>query len=283
MLQLRVFLLGTPQIECEGEEVKLPHHKALALLAYLALNPGTHRRERLATLLWPDAAPKRAYAYLRNALWQLNQTPVTEWLVADRESIELRRDDAFWLDVAHVQDLLAACQTHGHAENEVCAACVPLLTEVVDTCTDGFMAGFTLEDSAEFDDWQFFQAENLREALNNALARLTHWHAEQKAYPQAITYARRWLALAPLQEAAHRQLMQLYAWDGQQNLALRQYQECVKVLEEALGASPSAETTELYEAIRARQIKPRAEADTTTISVVPGVPEQPAEVPPPVA
>ena len=37
MPQLRVFLLGAPRIACEGEEVKLPHHKALALLAYGAL------------------------------------------------------------------------------------------------------------------------------------------------------------------------------------------------------------------------------------------------------
>ncbi|MCJ7737634.1 MAG: AAA family ATPase, partial [Anaerolineae bacterium] len=38
---------------------------------------------------------------------------------------------------------------------------------------------------------------------------------------------------------------------GQRSVALRQYRHCVRVLEEELGAAPSAETTALYEAVRA--------------------------------
>ena len=77
MPRLRVYLLGTPRIEYEGETLKLTHRKALALVAYLCLIPGPHSREYLATLLWPDSESRRAYAYLRNALWQLNQTSIS--------------------------------------------------------------------------------------------------------------------------------------------------------------------------------------------------------------
>ncbi len=48
--------------------------------------------------------------------------------------------------------------------------------------------------------------------------------------------------------------MRLYAWAGQQAAALRQYQECARVLEAELGAAPEDETTALYEAIRTRQL-----------------------------
>ncbi len=34
------------------------------------------------------------------------------------------------------------------------------------------MSGFTLIDSFNFDDWQFFQAETLRQELGNALGKL---------------------------------------------------------------------------------------------------------------
>ena len=60
----------------------------------------------------------------------------------------------------------------------------------------------------------------------------------------------RWLALDPLHEPAHRLIMQLHAWDGDRAAAVRQYRECVKVLQEELGVEPEPETTALFEAIR---------------------------------
>src|SRR5574337_839715 len=45
--------------------------------------------------------------------------------------------------------------------------------------------------------------------------------------------------------------MQLYEQAGQHSAALRQYQECVRVVQEELGAAPQPETTALYERIRA--------------------------------
>ncbi len=54
----------------------------------------------------------------------------------------------------------------------------------------------------------------------------------------------------PLREEAHRQVMRLYAWSGQRNAAIHQYRECVGILEQELGVTPLAETTELYEAIK---------------------------------
>src|SRR5581483_3635359 len=41
---------------------------------------------------------------------------------------------------------------------------------------------------------------------------------------------------------------------GQRAAAVRQYQECVRILEAELGVPPEGETTALYEAIRARRL-----------------------------
>jgi tetratricopeptide (TPR) repeat protein len=115
---------------------------------------------------------------------------------------------------------------------------------------DDFLAGFALRDSAAFDDWQFFQGEESRREMAGALERLSFGHGARGEWEQAITHARRWLALDPLHEPAHRWLMQLYAWAGQRAAALRQYRECVRVLEGELGVSPLEETTRIYEAIQ---------------------------------
>jgi predicted ATPase len=49
--------------------------------------------------------------------------------------------------------------------------------------------------------------------------------------------------------------MLLYALDGQRAAALRQYQECVRQLEQELGVAPLPETTALYRAIQENRLR----------------------------
>ncbi|NIP69311.1 MAG: tetratricopeptide repeat protein, partial [Planctomycetales bacterium] len=159
---------------------------------------------------------------------------------------------ALWLDVDQFLSLLRACREHDHPEADVCPECLTALAKAVELYRGDFLAGFSLRDSPNFDEWQFFQTESLRQELASALERLVRGHSAQGAYESAIPYARRWLALDPLHEPAHRHLMQLYAQAGQRAAALRQYQECVRILEAELGLPPSEETTSLYKQIRTR-------------------------------
>ena len=117
-----------------------------------------------------------------------------------------------------------------------------------------FMVGFNLPDSPGFDEWRFFQGEELRQLLADALQRLINWHVSRGEYEQGIFYARRWLSLDRLHEPAHRSLMQLYAWSGQQAAAMRQYQECQRILQEELGVEPEEETQAVYEAVKSRTL-----------------------------
>ncbi len=50
--------------------------------------------------------------------------------------------------------------------------------------------------------------------------------------------------------------MRLYAWAGQRTAALRQYAECVRLLDRELGIAPQAVTTELHRAIRENRLAP---------------------------
>ena len=63
---------------------------------------------------------------------------------------------------------------------------------------------------------------------------------------------------------AHRHLMQLYSWNGQRSEALRQYQECVRILEQELGVPPMEETTRLYEHIRTQKELLTSEGDQSS-------------------
>lgn len=140
----------------------------------------------------------------------LNTSGAGPWLEADQETIGLLRDEHLWLDLDQFQRRLADCEIHGHSSTDVCRDCLTSLTEAVELYRDDFMAGFTLRDSPAFDDWQFFQTDNLRRELAGALEKLVRGHSAQGQFNTAIDYAQRWLALDPLHEPAHRAALTAY-------------------------------------------------------------------------
>jgi DNA-binding SARP family transcriptional activator/Tfp pilus assembly protein PilF len=250
MPTLTICLLGPPRIERDGAPVTVDTRKAIALLAYLAATRQQHTRDTLAGLLWPDYDQSHARATLRRTLSTLHKALGGEWLEAGRETIGLARGAGLWVDLDAFLDHLAACRSHGHTAAAVCPACVEPLAAAAALYHDDFLAGFAVRDSPSFEDWQFFQSQSLRRELASALDRLTQCHTALAEYDQAITYARRWLALDRLHEPAHRRLMRLYAWAGQRTAAVRQYRECAQVLDRELGVAPLEETIRLYEAIK---------------------------------
>jgi predicted ATPase/serine/threonine protein kinase/DNA-binding SARP family transcriptional activator/alpha-beta hydrolase superfamily lysophospholipase len=250
------FLLGAPRLEQQHQNVNLSRRKTIAALAYLAVTRQPHSRDTLATLLWPDQDQSGARANLRRDLSTLRQILGDQTLLVEQSLVSLDPDADLWVDVDAFQGKLAEAQRHSHPSGRLCAECAAAVKDAVDLYNGDFMAGFSLPDSPEFDEWQFFETERLRHLFAEALQRLIGWHTDRAEYEPAIACARRWLALDALHEPAHRQLMQLYAWTGQHAAALRQYQECARLLEEELGAPPDAETTALYEAIRTKQLLP---------------------------
>jgi DNA-binding SARP family transcriptional activator len=197
-------------------------------------------------LLFPEYEPERAYANLRRTLWTLNRAGLAPWLDAHVEQVALVRHAELWVDVEEFHRLI-----HGSSSIQDLEAAAAIYR-------GDLLAGFSLKDSPAFDEWQFFQAETLRQKLASVLERLSHALADQAALEPAIAHARRWVSLDPLHEPAQRWLMRLYTQGEHRAAAIRQYQECAKILREELGAEPEVETQALYAQIRkgpqARQI-----------------------------
>jgi predicted ATPase/DNA-binding SARP family transcriptional activator len=254
MPRLELFFFGSPRIEREGARVEIGLRKALALLVYIVVTGQTHSRDALAALLWPDTDQSTALGRLRRALYRVNRALGVEFLKATRTTIEQNPQVDFWLDIDRFRRHMTACLADSLRAPGPKAGCLPRLTGAVQLYTDEFLAGFSLPDSPEFDEWQFFQAEGLRHSLSRALQQLANIHRAREEWDEAIAYARHWVALDSLHEPAHRELMALYAWSGQYTSALRQYKECRRILAGELGEPPESETTALYEAIRRKQV-----------------------------
>ena len=233
---LRINLLGAPAIDVAGAPLAVDTRKATALAAYLAVEGGAHSRDSLACLFWPDYEQERSRAALRRTLSTLRTAVGGETLVVDRDAVSLDRS-RLELDI----DEFRRCAADPDAAS---------LESAVALHRGPFMAGFSIRDSAPFDDWQSFNSSTLARELGAVLDRAADACAARDDWPRAIEHARRRLALDELHEPAHRRLMQFYAASGERSAAFDQYRDCVRVLHRELGVTPLDTTTALYRAIR---------------------------------
>jgi predicted ATPase/DNA-binding SARP family transcriptional activator len=249
MGHLAIFALGPLRIELDGQPLQTSRHKALALLVYLSMQPERQTREMLSTFLWPEYGQKKAFAYLRRTIWELHSLLGDGWLDVDREKIGLNSSDHLSVDVARFQTYLTFIKNHTHPTSAVCPECLATLHKAALLYRGDFLAGFSLRDSANFDDWRFFQQEVLRREYAETLQKLVMLLFQNRSLMEAIAFAQRWLALDTLNEEAHRLLMKSYMLNEQRHAALRQYQDCQRILQAELGIAPDPATTALYEAI----------------------------------
>jgi DNA-binding SARP family transcriptional activator/pimeloyl-ACP methyl ester carboxylesterase len=242
----KLFLFGTPAIECSGRSQSIQRRKARALLAYLAVTQQSHSREALAALLWPEYDRQSGLADLSRILSSLRKIVGANFFLTDRESLALHGQAELWVDVLHFRKQLESCQTGTSLEED----CRQKLASAVELYQADFLAGFSLPDCPDFDEWQLLQTEALRRDLGWALEKLVHTYEDRNDLAQSIAYAQRWVRLDPLHEPAQRRLIALYARNGQQAEAHRQYQVCERLLAKELGVEPQPETRQLYEEIR---------------------------------
>ena len=274
MPRLTLDLLGPARITVYGLLLDLRVRKELALLAYLAVEQQRHRRETLLGLLWPDMPEETARNNLRGVLAGLRRglgAAAEAALLADRQYVQFAPADQDTLDVAVFRTLLAAVGAHTHgiptnggATAERCEACVARLAEAVQLYRGDFLAGFSLPDSAPFEEWATVVREQLHQQQLQALDTLAVAHELRGDHAGQVAYARRQLILEPWRESAHAQVMRGLWASGQRGAALEQYEACRRILAEELGLSPAPELAALAEQLRA--------ADTSRAAAPPAAP-----------
>ena len=249
---LNIGLLGPPEVKVDGVPVDVDTRKAIALLAYLAVER-TASRDTLATLFWADSPSDRARATLRRTLSSLRGGVGPEVIIADRHHIELAAIDT---DVSRFEAAIDTTAEHGHDPSDVCSHCIQPLTEATDLYRGDFLEGFSVRAAPEFEDWERTVTEALRLRAAGAFSRLGMARAAAGDYPGAISAVTRWVELDSLHEPAHRLLMLLNAWAGNRPGAIAAYRAFVGILDQELGVTPLEETTELFEAILDEDLPP---------------------------
>jgi DNA-binding SARP family transcriptional activator/tetratricopeptide (TPR) repeat protein len=233
-LQIRV--LGPLEVRVDGQPIVVDTRKALAILALLAVEDRPFGRDELTALMWPESDDESARGALRRTLSVLRTALGGRWLRADHGTVALDRAGV-WLDV----EVLATIDGQQRAD---------ALRIAASQARGPFLAGFSLRDSPEFDDWRATQAVAVERSVTGLLDLLAEAAEAEGDLTGAEAAARRRVDLDPLDETAHRRLMGILARSGDRAGAIRQYRACIAVLKRELDVTPLAETSELYEAIR---------------------------------
>ena len=237
---IKICLLGRFEV-WRGEEVLRSNawqrRKATALLQRLALEERLLRDEALE-FLWPASEPDAAANNLYRTLYSLRQT-LDQVLGEGTAGATFSYSDG-------VLRLADGVCVDAHTFEELCrqkSLTTAQLQEAI-----AIYEGPLLPESA-YDDWSAAPRQTLHRLYRDTCLRLAGQVTEAREIEIAAAHLRPFLEEDPADEDVHRQLMQLFARLGRRHEALRQYQECVKALDEQLGVPPTAETRALHEAI----------------------------------
>src|SRR5215203_88539 len=229
-MSLEIRVLGPLEVLVDGSPLRVDTRKALAILALLAVERRPYARDELAALFWPESNDESARSALRRTLSVLRAALGGRWLTVDRSAVALAGiADGVWTDIGTLDGAAARADPESLAEAAALAR-------------GPFLAGFSLRDSPEFDDWRATRAVTVERRVVDVLERLTRAAEAAGDWSAAVAVATRLVAA-------------LARW-GDRAGAVRQYRATVAVLERELGVAPLAETTELYEAIRDERFGP---------------------------
>ena len=220
----------------DGQPLQVDTRKAVAILALLAGEGRTFARDELAALLWADSDDAAARGALRRTLSVLRSAIDADVLRIDRSRVALD-PRSVRVDLEELERRSAS----GTRDDLVAASAL---------ARGPFLAGFTMRDSPEFDDWRATRAASVERTVLGVLDRLAAAQAKDGDFEGATATTSRRLELDPLDESAHVRLMELAAAAGDRAAALRQYRACVAILDRELGVAPLPDTTARYEAIR---------------------------------
>ena len=118
-----------------------------------------------------------------------------------------------------------------------------------------FLSDCTISEEA-FDEWLALERGRLRTSAIDLLERL----CEMESGSLRVDAARRLLGLDQLRESSHRALMRAYVAQGDDALALKQFDECRAILRRELQVEPSQDTLALRQEIISAKSRPQAPA-----------------------
>ena len=257
MSLLDLAVLGLPEVRHGGQPLVVRTRKMMALLCYLALEPGPHQRNQLVELLWPEADPaqgrnslRTALVHLRTALDLLRPGEAEKHLHTTPQMVTLARVD-LRLDLTALAEAAALADAVPWPSPVPAAPAVRAqLVRAMALCRGVLLEGGSFPEAPSLDAWLQRRREEARRQLGQVASCLAALQ-EVTGEAAAVSTLERWMVLDPTAEEALRRLMALQQVRGERAGALRAFEAYRTRLAADLDAEPEPATLALAAALRA--------------------------------
>ncbi len=210
-------------------------------LMFLLVSSPPMTKDQIAAALWPDLSRQQLGNALHTALRELRRALGDPgWVVYADGHYRFDRSRPHECDVTTFEDALTAARRARPAQ-----AALPDLQRAVAAYGGDFLDGMSAGE------WALVRRDELRRAFESALLATGRLQAAAGRHQAAAAAFRRAVAHEPLNESAHRELMNSWARLGETARAVRHYEELVTLLRDQVGVPPAAETTALYQRLTA--------------------------------
>ena len=205
-------------------------------LMFLLVSSPPMTKDQIAAALWPDLSRQQLGNALHTALRELRRAVGDPgWVVYANGHYRFDRVRQHECDVTEFEDALLAARRARPAE-----AALPHLQRAVGVYGGDFLDGMSAGE------WALVRRDELRRAFESALLATGRLQTAAGRHQAAVTVFRRAVAHEPLNETAHRELMNSWARLGETARAVRHYEELTELLRGQVGVPPAPETTALY-------------------------------------
>ncbi len=240
---LRVRTLGGAVVEF-GEAALTAAHWGYAKpreLMFLLVSSPPMTKDQIAAALWPDLSRQQLGNALHTALRELRRALGDPgWVVYADGHYRFDRSRPHECDVTVFEDALLAARRARPPE-----AALPELQRAIGVYGGDFLDGMSAGE------WALVRRDELRRAFESALLAAGRLQTAAGRHQAAATLFRRAVAHEPLNETAHRELMNCWSRLGETARAVRHYEELTALLREQVGVPPAPETTALYRRLTA--------------------------------
>ncbi len=238
---MKLFVLGGVQlIAADGRSLDeiVAQTKPLAMLVFLVVaeSRGFHRRDTLLGLFWPELDDTHARGALRKAIHVLRHG-LDEHVVESRGEEEIGvAAGSLWCDAVEFTDAIAA----GH------------VAQALELYRGDLLPGLFVREAAQFQEWlEQTRARFQKQAATAAWILAERSEAEERE-TIAADWARKSVALAPLDERLVRKTLALLGRVGDRAGAVALYEAFHTRLLRDFNVQPAPETAALIRQIRNR-------------------------------
>lgn len=226
MKTIVVSLMGMPTIKIDGSIVSFPYRKVEGMFYYLCVKKVISREEAIS-IFWADNDEKTAKKNLRDVIYKTKRLlGENVLLIFGNSSIQLNQECNITIDLDEIAP-----------EN------------IAEKYSGDFLEHFYIKNCLEFEEWAEDTRKKYRDLYIASLQKKLRYRTQDKDALSIKKYADIIIKNDLYNEENYRNVMRIYAENGNFNMAVKLYYELKKVLSEDIGEEPDEQTQDLFKNI----------------------------------